>query len=113
MIVLHAGIRDGRLQIWGETPAESAAVPAKRRGRTSARRKLELPYAASGERLLEALAEGAGLSLSQGIVQTAVAWLPTINGRPIASSPIIAEITESDGETKVVPWEVPALSLPA
>ena len=114
MIILHAGIRGGHLLLWGETPSESAAAPAKRRGRppTTARRILQLPYAAGAESLSAMLAEATGLSVNHATAETVSAWLPTVDGRPLASSPLIAELPEASGKAKLVPWKIPALGLP-
>src|SRR5215208_8047564 len=94
MIILHAGIRRGRLLLWGERPAEAAAAPARRRGRpaTKARRASPLPYAAGADALSAALAAAAlDSAVNQAPAETAIVWLPTVGGRPLASSPMIAE----------------------
>src|SRR5207245_6356501 len=38
-------------------------------------------------------------------------WLPTLDGQPIASSPLIAELPESGAHTTVAPWIVTTLKL--
>ena len=115
MIILHAGIVRGRLLLWGEQPAEETAAPARRRGRhaTKARLALPLPYAAGADALSAALAVAAFDSgVSQASAETVVVWLPTVEGRPFASSPMIAEPPGPDEHATVAPWEVTALSLP-
>ena len=90
MTILHAGIRRGRLLLWGEQPAETAAVPAKRRGRPSikARRASPLLYEAGADALSAALAAAAfDSATNQASAETVVVWLPTVEGRLLASSP--------------------------
>ena len=90
MTILHAGIRRGRLLLWGEQPAETAAVPAKRRGRPSikARRASPLLYEAGADALSAALAAAAfDSATNQASAETVVVWLPTVDGRLLASSP--------------------------
>jgi SNF2 family DNA or RNA helicase len=115
MIILHAGIQGARLLLWGEQPAEETAAPAKRRGRlsTKARRALRLPYAAGAEALSAALAAAAAdSSLNQTSAEAALVWLPTVEGRPLASSPMIAESSSACERATISPWEVTAFSLP-
>src|SRR5215204_4423898 len=114
MIILHAGIQGARLLLWGEQPGEMAA-PAKRRGRpaTKARRASPLPYAAGVDALSAALAAAAlDSAVNQAPAETVIVWLPTIEGRPLASSPMIAEPPGSSEQATLSPWEVTALSLP-
>jgi SNF2 family DNA or RNA helicase len=114
MIVLHAGILDQCLLLWGETPpAEEASV---RRGRTAKSAMRPSPFAAGAEALVAALQQGVtglpdGAKLKPADCRKAVIWLPTINGAPVASSPLIAPAPElSEGFTSA-PYEVTALSL--
>src|SRR5215212_4800640 len=113
MIIPHAGIRRGRLLLWGEQPAETAAVPAKRRGRpsTKAWRSSPLLYAAGADALSAALAAAAfDSATNQASAENVVVWLPTVEGRP-ASSPMIAEPSGAGERTTLAPWEVIALQL--
>jgi SNF2 family DNA or RNA helicase len=116
MIIFHAGIRDDDFLLWGEVPAEAEAFPVKRRGRkpTAARRVSALPFDAGAERLTAALAEAlAVLPLNRESAGTAVAWLPTIQGRALASSVLIAEMPEASGQAaELAAWRVSALALP-
>jgi hypothetical protein len=116
MIIFHAGVRDDDFLLWGEVPAEAEALPVKRRGRkpTAARRVSTLPFDAGAERLRAALAEAlAMLPPDPKAAGTAVAWLPTIQGRPLASSALNAEMPEASGEAaELAAWRVSALALP-
>jgi SNF2 family DNA or RNA helicase len=115
MIILHAGIRRERLLLWGEQPAEETVAPARRRGRpaTKARRASPLPYAAGADALSAALAAASlDSAVNQAPAETAIVWLPTAEGRPLASSPMIAEPPGSSAQATLFPWEVTALPLP-
>jgi len=112
MIILHAGIRRGRLLLWGEQPAEAAAAPARRRGRpaTKARRVSPLPYAAGADALSAVLAAATlDSAVNEAPTEAAVVWLPTVEGRPLASSPMIAEPLGASERATLTPWEVIAL----
>ena len=113
MIIPHVGIRRGRLLLWGEQPAETAA-PARRRGRlaTKARRASPLPYAAGADALSVVLAAATlDSAVHQAPTEAAVVWLPTVEGRPLASSPMIAEPLGASERATLIPWEVIALQL--
>ena len=91
MLILHAGFVGDALLVWGES-----SVPASRR-----LRKYVSPYDAGRKFLAAAL--GAG-----GRARDIVAWLPTVNDRPVASSPLIsAEAATADG-CGLWPWMVTA-----
>jgi SNF2 family DNA or RNA helicase len=63
--------------------------------------------------LLTALAAAAlDSAANQAPAETAVAWLPTIEGRPLASSPLIAELPSQSEQATLAPWGVTALPLP-
>src|SRR5687767_10444834 len=115
MIILHAGFFDYQLWLWGEAPAGIATEASARRGRktSSKARKCErLPFDAGSEGLLVALDEVvSGLKIGQDDVETATVWLPTVEGQPVASSPLIAEPPSSKGKAVIAPWAVAAIPL--
>jgi SNF2 family DNA or RNA helicase len=111
MLVLHAGIDNGQLWIWGETPAGGEAAPVKRRGRKSKTSgRPPLPYDAGTARLSAALSEALP-SLVLGESEVVTLWLPTANGIPVASSPLIAEPPEDGAAAVLAPWTVMAVPL--
>ena len=117
MIIFHAGIRDDNFLLWGEVPAEEAeALPVRRRGRkpTAARSVSVLPFDAGAERLTASLAGAlANWPLNRESVGAAVAWLPTIQGCPLASSALIAEMPEASAQpAELAAWSVSTLALP-
>ncbi len=113
MVLLHAAACDGRLFLWGEAPADSAAAEERHPRQKGVRAPL-LPYDAGSKKLAEALLE---TSYEPGRqrhpFRQAVAWLPTVEGRPLPSSPLIADLPVSSGEPTITPWTVTALELDA
>ncbi len=115
MIILHAGFRNSCLMLWGEKPAEREAAPVKRRGRPAAttRRLSNLPFDAGAATLKASLSEViTDLLAHQASSEAASIWLPTVEGRPLASSPLIAEPPEAGAQLKLARWKVTALALP-
>src|SRR6185503_15143539 len=95
MIVLHAAFRGESLYVWGECrPAESSVSPGAS------------PYDAGPERLPAAL-KAAGHAPPP--TTTVTAWLPTVKGVPVASSPLIAE-PPAAGAPALQPWALSALT---
>ena len=120
MIILHAGYLRDRLFVWGETPASNdGASPSAQTG--SSNRPRSLPFGATPEALAAALRD-AGLEVAvtrevrsrQGGVtrvrdrpsqfQILAAWLPTVAGVPLASSPSIAEPPQRADACELAPW---------
>src|SRR5437016_13490863 len=99
MIVIHAGLTQGRMLFWGEVPAQTTL----RRGRKP--RLQPLPFAADIDDLFGALKQAIPeLEMLDIHPESAHVWLPTSAGRPVASSPLIAEPPASDGQAVVAPW---------
>jgi SNF2 family DNA or RNA helicase len=113
MIIFHAGFDSSQLLLWGEAPAaETAPVPARRRRRQAAPSSPLLPYDAGATGLLTALKEvTAGMTLNDGDTEMVTAWLPTVNGQPIASSPLIAEPALAHDKAISSPWMITTLPL--
>jgi SNF2 family DNA or RNA helicase len=110
MIVLHAGLIDGHLMLWGESPP---AAPG-RRGRLSKTPTAQpLPYDGGEARLREALtAAGEIHAVAEAApVEAVTAWLPTVDAKPVASSPLVAESPETGVTPTLVPWTVTAFRL--
>jgi SNF2 family DNA or RNA helicase len=108
MIILHAGIHGAVLCLWAERPGQSRAVSGKRPGRKPKTPRPEWsPYDAGWEPLKAAL-EQSGIPCSAP-AQKLFIWLPTVNGIPAASSPLISdppESPESSAEPLLLPWMV-------
>ena len=100
MILLHIGACEGTLLLWGEVPAEDRDIPEP-----------DLPWAAPAKQLLSA-AEVAGLRLQEKQDNPLHVWLPTRNGIPLPSSPMIADVPPDEAEPILKPWRIPAIPLP-
>ena len=123
MILLHAGICDNRLLLWAETssgePEEGGRFSqrgnAKQRGRmhtSRAQAQATLPYDAGKAGLVAALKQsGLGIKVAKAQTEATVAWLPTVGGQPIASSPLIAEPPRFRAKTVLRPWTITGLPL--
>src|SRR5262245_45065790 len=119
MSILHAAFDHGQLLLWGEMPAEPGTRPPGQRGRlaktalSSDRARLPLLlYDAGAEGLSAALKEaGLGASAARGPTEGVIAWLPSVDRKPVASSPLIAEPSESPVKMILAPWTVTALRL--
>src|SRR5688572_12488674 len=81
MLVVHCAAVGGSLAIWGETNEQSSA-----------------------DQLCEEIAKS-GVTL-EGEHRTLTAWLPTADGRPSPSSPLIGEVTK---HTTIKPWPIEAI----
>src|SRR5271163_4197407 len=91
MILLHGTLEAGRFLVWGETPpADTGGAP--RRGRSPASKQPRpLPFAADEASLGEALrALLPQLGKRKLAAEQVFLWLPTVQGQPVASSPLIA-----------------------
>jgi hypothetical protein len=113
MIILHAGLDAGQLLLWGEVPG---AVPAPRSGRKPKTEAAEAPdpypFDAGGMPLAVSLISALpGGSIPGGSGTPPVAWMPTVRGRPVPSSGLIADVPVI-GEVALEPWTVTALPLP-
>jgi hypothetical protein len=115
MIVLHAGILAGEFFLWGEMPLEhEAGVKGKgtrKGGSKAASRTVEtFPYDAGIERLSDALREGGfDLPVKKKTAEAMVIWLPAADGKPIPSSPLIAESPELGEGATLKPWMIAVL----
>jgi len=115
MIVLHAGFSEGSLLLWGESPASEALSSARSRKPSRVAEGMPpLPYDAGAGLLRDAVAGVADLSkVRKKDFEQVFAWLPTRQGKPTASTPLIAAPLESTGDERLVPWAVTALPLQA
>ena len=111
MIILHAGLDAGQLLLWGEVPGDP---PAARPGRKPKADDAPEPYPfdAGGIPLAVSLSGALpGQSIPSGSGTPPVVWVPTVRGRPVPSSGLIADVPVI-GEVGLAPWTVTALPLP-
>ncbi len=114
MIVLQAGMLEGRLWLWGETPQEEAPAKSKTRSSQTKPQPKRLPYDAGAADLACALMESLpNVNISAAECETRFVWLPTVGTQPIASSPLIALPPDRLATAVPSPWEITALPLTA
>ncbi|MDQ1254127.1 MAG: hypothetical protein QG646_3347 [Euryarchaeota archaeon] len=112
MIILHAGKVGKKYFIWGESPAENGKKEV-RRGRKPKKPAVKpYPYDSSFENLSSALELMLG-SIDQKKTEKINVWMPTKDGNPVPSSPLIAETPGSEAEFTLAPWTVLACHLKA
>ncbi|HEY6328233.1 MAG TPA: DEAD/DEAH box helicase, partial [Blastocatellia bacterium] len=123
MLILHAAFPHGKFLLWGESALDPGADHSEDRssgkhrkaGRT--RPLIErLPYDAGHEKLLGAASAVASFSEDGALAETAIVWIPSIEGLPIASSPLIDEqvtyATDAASAPDLKPWRIEVLALP-
>ena len=112
MLILHAGLNEGRFLLWGETPLPPDA-PRPRRGRKAKTATAQpLPFGADAEALTTALQDLLpDLAAVRDKPESVTLWLPTVAGQPLASGPLIAEPPESVARAAPAPWGVTVLPL--
>ncbi|MDQ2802355.1 MAG: DEAD/DEAH box helicase [Pseudomonadota bacterium] len=110
VLLLHGAVADGSLLMWGETP-RSAKQRAIRRRRGSKSAIPTSPFDAGTEALVAATREG-GLFVVDVPVRQVALFLPSREGRPLASSPLIEDPDERTGEMSLEAWRVWALDFP-
>lgn len=101
MLVLHLSFQDDTWFLWGETQAEGRVVARRRKpGGLS-------PYSTHAHAIIEALP----ISLVSASPTRAYAWLPTCDGTPVASHPLIASPPPAKESVTLCSWEVEALTV--
>lgn len=103
MILLHIGICDEQLFLWGEVPPGDHST-------SEADVSPDLPYTATAKTLVSAAAK-AGPGLHPRKVTLLHVWLPTQDGTPLPSSPLIADIPPDDAEPVLAPRRITAIAL--
>ena len=88
MIVLQGSVEGGRLVLWGEARPEERPKGRKPRA-VRPLRTLPSPFDPGPDRLRRAIEEAVGGDgTSFGEAAPVVAWLPTTDEGPVASSPV-------------------------
>src|SRR4030042_3510403 len=119
MIILHAGVLDGKLLLWAETNIKKpdTITVKKPRQKSNPRTGSAAPppfdYDAGAEKLLASLEEiGLDLKIHKRSLQAMTIWLPTVDNRPVPSSALIAEPPESVATATLTPWKVTVVRMP-
>ena len=112
MIILHAGLEDGQLLLWGESPNPEFS-PASPRGRKpKVPQPKRFPFHPGIEPLAAALAGTLpGTSRRSFSDEERILWLPTVKDRPVASSALVAEPPEPGETAALAPWRTIVLRL--
>ncbi|MGI8990315.1 MAG: hypothetical protein ACR2I2_12155, partial [Bryobacteraceae bacterium] len=97
MIVLHAAFCDRTLLLWGET--------SEKRGLRTAIGAARNPLAAAVSTIAPEL------NFPPRAAREAVAWLPTMENRPIPSSGLIADQPVSAASAYIAPWVASVLPI--
>lgn len=109
MLVLHAGVVEHRLLLWGEMPANVQTSPRHRKTQSAAPRCL--PYDAGAEHLSRAICEAGFLGqVNKNNFETFFLWLPTADRQAVASSALIAEPPSTATQLGLAPWSVTVLA---
>ncbi|MEW6365942.1 MAG: DEAD/DEAH box helicase [Acidobacteriota bacterium] len=112
MIVLHAAQVAHELFLWAEQPVDTPA-PARKRGRSArTSRANPLPFGAGTKAITGTLAGVLGENwAATRDVQRLTISIPARDGRPIASTPLVAEPPQEGSEIVMSKWTVEALRL--
>jgi SNF2 family DNA or RNA helicase len=112
MLVLHAGLEDGQLLVWGESPPPALATGAPRGRKPRAARPRAFPFDPGADRLAAVVAEALpGTTRHSLSGAERILWLPTVKGRPVPSSAMIAEPPAQGAKAEVAPWGAAVLPL--
>ena len=112
-LFIHGSFEGEHFLLWGETAPERAVVPRKRRGRRPNKvAPPHYPFDPGADAVARALAE-VGMTTADGLANEMVLRLPAVDGRPVASSPLVEEPPRSNGEAAIASWTSSALRPPA
>jgi SNF2 family DNA or RNA helicase len=110
MNILHCSWLGQTLHLWAERKTEEADYSAKRRGRKPA-----IPASPFDAGITALCQVGESLPIALSLepegVRKHIAWLPSIDGAPAASSPLIAETADKRKPLTIAPWRVTTLPL--
>ena len=100
MLILHAAAVQGNLVLWAEDSDSRNGPPDQQAAG-------EHPYGAQARLLAEAI----GLETGDSNFGSAIAWLPTLGGAPVPSSPMAGPMPSSRAKPRIRPWTVTTLRL--
>ena len=113
MIILHACPFEDQFFLWGEITIEGDPIPVRRRGRKPKVPKPKpYPFDAGFDELALALKDAAvGFKPNEKRSQSVTIWMPTRGDFPMPSSPLIAELPQSQAKIGLAPWNLTAYPL--
>ena len=107
MIILHGGMKDGWMLLWGERSPDELRPEGSGDPLDN-----EHPYCADPEELVNVLANAApGFEADLGETVSATAWLPSRSGSPLPSSALVADPPRSRAKPRLMPWSIRAYRL--
>jgi SNF2 family DNA or RNA helicase len=107
LLVLHGAPSERGLILWAETSDPPPPEPSPRRRA----KKVELPPPPAAGAAIEDLVEAVSAVLPElpGEGGSAIAWLPSVDGAPVPSTPLLGE---SNGKkARIAPWTVETIAL--
>jgi SNF2 family DNA or RNA helicase len=112
MIVLHAGINEDRLFLWGETSDVSPEKWKRDKGaKDETNLRLQYAFDLEPELLFKLIRSIPGkFTPNRKYLKQILVWLPTWRRKPIPS-PLIAETTAFLGKSKLLSWTVTGYEL--
>ena len=112
MIILHAGLEDGRLLLWGETPPAALTKTATRGRKPKSPPPRPFPFDPGAQQLADAVADVLpDAAKSPSAAEQRILWLPSVQDRPVASSALVAEPPEPGAAAVLAPWRATVLPL--
>ncbi len=114
MIIIHTGIRSGRMFLWGEISENGNGLKKGKTLRANGRKSGTKRYShgADMKDLESALSEAVpGIRPDKKRFRDLAVWLPARGGQAIPSSPVIAEQPAGKGKVKLSPWTVTAYQM--
>ena len=112
MLLVHAAVVGRCLHVWAESGPQAEERPS-RRPKAKARAS---PYDSEPGTLVTALTQAVpGLSLARNRPERLLAWLPTVAGEPLPSSPLLIPPGTAPRKVvampRLVPWSVSVIPL--
>ncbi len=112
MIILHAGLEDGQLLLWGESPAPALSPTAPRGRKPKVPRPRPFPFDPGADALAAAVADTLPGTPRRSLrAEERFLWLPTVTDRPVPSSALVAELPEPGATAALAPWSAAVLPL--
>lgn len=115
IMILHGSALEDALLLWGEIPPdEQSRQPHQHRQASRALHPMALPTSAQALRVASVLAGAVPDLAAESLPrEQAMAWLPSADGLPFPSSPLIAERPEVPTQVALLPWHLEVLRLDA
>jgi len=110
-VVLHGGFDGRRLLLWGETRPRAVAASTARGKRLRSAEVPPSPFDPGDSGLIAALVAG-GAAPADLRPESAVIWLPSVNGAPVASRGLVADPPGNLDDLEMRPWTISGAAMP-